>query len=136
LDAEKEAQGEKKWFPPARIHQLRTEREGLRQTISLLPQHKPEPLTGRLGYHSVLSREVVKSTDEFLTIEILFSFYSRLDSIAMRPVLLNGTSGVETYAFPERFRIEVLEARGRWIETLGDQEGRALGRESCLSRVD
>lgn len=97
---------------PARISRLKAERERMLKSISVLPQHTPKPMSDHLGYHSM---PIEIPSGEAQHIDIQFEFHSKLDSIAFMPVLVSGESGPEAYAFPKRFKIDVLENRGEWI---------------------
>ncbi|VGO12005.1 Sensor histidine kinase LiaS [Pontiella desulfatans] len=99
-------------FLPGRIRGLKAEQEMLRKQISALPQHTPKPLSDRRGYHSV---PIEIPSDDVQRIDIQFAFHSKLDSIALMPALVAADTGLESYAFPKRFKIEVLENRGVWI---------------------
>ena len=101
------------WLP-TRIRLLDEERELLLEKITALPQHKPRPLSDRLGYHSV-PVEGADDAGASSQIDVLFDFYSKLDSIALVPAFVTGDSKLESYAFPKRFKIEVLESRGKWM---------------------
>ncbi len=116
---------------PSRIRQLKAEKEYLLQQISTLPQHNPNALSGRLGYHSIPITETMAGTNQ--QINVKFAFYSKLDSIALMPALVSGSAGLESYAFPKRFSIEVLERRGKWI---GGNPGRWEERRELAEWVE
>lgn len=107
---------------PWRIRHLKAERDLLLNTIANLPLHNPTALPDHLGYHSVPISE--ESLGDAQQINVKFAFYSRLDSIALMPALISGTSGLKSYAFPKRFKIEVLENRGRWVGGTEAEGGR------------
>jgi signal transduction histidine kinase len=112
-----------KGFLPSRINRLKAERDELKHQIAQLPQHHPKPLSERLGYHSVPVAERFRNKGGMQHIDVKFAFYSMLDSIALMPAIFNGDAGVESYAFPKRFKIDVLEKRGRWISGKDGEEG-------------
>jgi len=108
------------WWPPARIRQLEAEQNQLRRKISKLPQHRPRPLPDRLGYHSLAGSSGSVSGSHQVVVRLSFS--PELGSIALAPAFnpLDPDGGV--YAFPQRFKIEVLETTGRWERGTGETE--------------
>ena len=113
-----------RWFP-ARIQQLETERDQLLEKIAALPQHDPKPLPDRQGYHS---RFMDPSSVEELSvhqIDVKFKWDPLLDSIALVPAIIPRDHGRSSYAFPKRFKIEVLEGTGRWVKVADGKWKRA-----------
>ncbi len=102
------------WLPN-RIKQLEAERNHLLGEISRLPQHAPRVLSDHLGYHSLPGDETGSSS----SVEIRFEFDPGLGAIAMVPALVPGESG--SYAFPKRFKIEVLDRGARWVGDVGGE---------------
>ncbi len=122
----------KGWLP-GRIRQLRVERDELIDRINVLPLHNPKPLSDHHGYHS-LPLDISPSNDTSASrIHVRFEFYSKLDSIALVPALVHGDSQLESYTFPKRFKIEVLESRGRWV---GNDPGRWVEDRSLSEWVE
>jgi len=103
----------KRWLP-ARIRQLEEELRQLHEKIALSPQHAPKPLPDHLGYHSPPGN----GTDSPHLIEVTFEFDPRLAAIALVPAFVPGGSG--SYAFPKRFKIEVMDRGSGWV---GGEEG-------------
>ncbi len=99
-----------RWLP-ARIHQLEEERAQLLDQIALLPQHNPRTLPDRFGCHS---EPVDIGTESDTQVDISFDFDPELGSIALVPAFVPEASGA--YAFPKRFRIDVLESGGHWTD--------------------
>ena len=107
LAAEKKVQ--KRWLP-ARIQQLEIERAELLYKISGLPQHAPKPLVDRRGYHSLINKHDSESTVAAHEIIADFAYPVSLGSIALAPVLNSMSPEGATYAFPKRFKIDVLDS--------------------------
>ena len=117
-DRQTEVHAEWTRWPRARIRQLEAERNQLLKKISLLPQHHPIYLSTRLGYHSRF--EEAGSPDALLPHQIDFkwSWKPLLDSIALVPAF--NPKQPEIYAFPKRFKIEVLTYETGNFETVVD----------------
>ena len=99
------------WLP-MRIRQLEGERAGLLGGIAMLSQHAPKRLPERLGYHSVpLSRPEGMVAESNHVTEVQFKFDPQLGAIAFAPALVPDGEGA--YAFPKRFKIEVLDRKPR-----------------------
>ncbi|MEX0321755.1 MAG: sensor histidine kinase [Puniceicoccaceae bacterium] len=106
------------YWLPARIRQLEIERNHLLAKISKLPLHDPKPLTGQYGYHSL-----VRSSDSkfhYLTADTVYN--QQLNSIGLVPALNPFDPQAGIYAFPKRFKIEILpgteigeEVNGIWV---------------------
>lgn len=106
-----------KW-PRTRIHQLKSERDQLLQRVSALPQHNPLVLSDHFGYHSTFASENLSGDPEAHVIDVKLSWSPRLGSIALAPAFNPQMPG--TYAFPKRFKIEVLNTRTAELETVVD----------------
>jgi signal transduction histidine kinase len=100
----------KRW-PPAQIHQLEELRGQLLEKIAVLPQHHPRTLPDRFGYHS---EPVNIGAESDAQIDIAFDFDPELGAIAFVPAFVPEEAGA--YAFPKRFKIDVLESGGRWAD--------------------
>ena len=102
----------KKWLP-ARIRQLEAERDQLIAKINTLPQHEPTPLTRDFGYHSLrgIPDNIAENKFQYVTADIIFN--QDLNSIGLVPALNPFDPPNLTYAFPKRFKIEILEGSGR-----------------------
>ncbi len=105
-------------WPRSRIQQLEIERERLLAKISVLPQHAPEFLIDHLGYHSLFEEPASDGSLPSQQIDIKLSFPPSLDSIALAPAFT--PPEFNAYAFPKRFKIEVLNARTDRFETVVD----------------
>lgn len=103
---------------PHRIGYLEEERARLLSEISRLPQHAPRTLSDHLGYHSLPWNDLGKARQDRV-IEVQFAFDPGLGAIALAPALVPGKS--DGYAFPRRFKIEVLDRGGKWI---GGKDGK------------
>jgi len=105
-------------WPRARIRQLEAEQDQLLKKISVLPQHDPQFLSDHLGYHSsIVEPDSVGSVSPH-QIDIKLSWAPQLDSIALVPAFKSAAAGVATYAFPRRFKIEVLNEKADEFETV------------------
>ncbi len=93
-------------WPRARIRQLETEQDQLLKKISVLPQHAPIFPTDRLGYHSLFEEPDAAGAFPEHRIDFKFRNDQRLDSIALAPAFNPNEPGA--YAFPKRFKIEVM----------------------------
>lgn len=100
------------WLP-ARIRQLDEERAGLLEKIAGLPQHAPKPLSDHLGYHSMPWEDDELSEDGSQRIEVQLDFDPQLGAIALAPALVQGEAG--SYAFPKRFKIEIMDRGASWV---------------------
>lgn len=106
------------WLPD-RIRLLEEERAELLGKIEQLSQHAPVRLPERLGYHSLPLNEAERVAGESNhVVEVQFEFDPRVGAIAFAPALVPGEEG--SYAFPKRFKIEVLDRkpyrkRKQWI---------------------
>ncbi len=101
------------WLP-TRIRQLEEERIELLRKISGLPLHDPMPLPDHQGYHS-LPNDGGDNGDELISlIEVQFQFDPELGAIALVPAIIPGKTG--SYAFPKRFKIEVLDRGAEWVK--------------------
>ncbi len=108
-------------WPRKRIQQLEAERDRLLARISVLPQHDPVFLSTHLGYHS--SFEESGSAGSFSPHQIDFKFFwkTEIHSIALAPAFNPRASGA--YAFPKRFKIEVLDNRtGEFVDVVNWME--------------
>jgi signal transduction histidine kinase len=94
---------------------LESEKEQLVNQIADLPLHEPIPLTSKLGYHSVQrdSGDVTPSGYHSLTADLVFN--EELRSIGFVPAFDPMNPQRDTYAFPKRFKIEVLEGSSRLV---------------------
>ncbi len=99
-----------RWLP-ARIHQLEEERTQLLETIAILPQHNPRTLPDRFGCHS---EPVDVGAESNAQVDISFDFDPELGAIALVPAFVPEASGA--YAFPKRFKIDVLDSGGHWAD--------------------
>ena len=108
-----ETPDQKRWLP-ARIRQLEDEYAELQKTISRLPQHAPRALSDYMGYHSVPLGDLSTSNAGVSQIEVQFEFDPKLGAIALAPALVPEMEG--SYAFPKRFKIEVLDRGVVWLE--------------------
>lgn len=108
---------QKRWLP-ARIRQLENEERLLDEQISALPQHSPKPMPNHMGYHTLPIEQGKGNGTATNTIEVAFAYDPHLGAVALVPALLPGEAG--SYAFPRRFKIEVLDRGARWI---GDSAG-------------
>lgn len=97
---------------PHRIRNLEQERRELLEKIARLPHHAPRALSDHLGYHSLPWKDS-RREGKINTIEVQFDFDPGLGAIAMVPALVPGESG--GYAFPKRFKMEVLDRGGKWV---------------------
>jgi len=104
--------------PWVRIRQLEAERERLITEISVLPQHDPIFSSEHLGYHSSVGDPV--SDEELPPHQLVIKLAQRplLDSIALVPAFDPTKS--RTYAFPKRFKIEVMSVASGEFETFVD----------------
>ena len=98
-------------WPRARVRQLEAERDQLLKKTSILPQHNPKALSDHLGYHSLFEEPVSDGSLSPHQIDIEMSWAPYLDSIALIPSFKSTGSGVAAYAFPKRFKIEVLDTK-------------------------
>lgn len=93
------------WRPWVRIRQLEAERGQLLTKISVLPQHDPKTRTDYLGYHSLF--EAPESEGSLVPHQLdIKTLPYQIDAIALAPAFNPEESGA--YAFPKRFKIEVL----------------------------
>ena len=109
------------WWPPSAIRQLELEQNQLLSKISDLPQLRPRPLPDRLGYHSLAGSFGDAPVSHELTVRLEFS--AGLGSIALAPAFNPLDREGSLYAFPRRFKIEVLKMKG-WYEGVGTEEKR------------
>ncbi|MDF7823920.1 ATP-binding protein [Pontiellaceae bacterium B12227] len=110
-----------RWLP-VRILQLEDERAELLETIASLPQHNPKPLPDHMGYHSVPRDEAAAGEQQDTFIHVEFSFDPQLAAIALAPALVSEREG--SYAFPKRFKIDVLDRGTGWVGGLAEEGGR------------
>ena len=103
----------KRWLPE-RIRLLETERDQLLATISTLPQFDPALISDRLGYHSGYADQDGKSGDHQLTVH--FKNRPFLGGISLVSAINPRDRHGDNYAFPSRFKIEMLEATGQWSD--------------------
>lgn len=108
-----ESQSLPRWLPE-RIRQLEAERNQLLATISTLPQFEPALIPDRLGYHSGYADQDEGASGHQLTVH--FISRPRLGAIALVAAINPRDRHSDSYAFPSRFRIEVLEAPGAWSD--------------------
>ncbi|VGO23066.1 sensor histidine kinase [Pontiella sulfatireligans] len=106
------------WLP-ARIQQLEEEQKLLLKEISRLPQHAPRPLSDHMGYHSLPLDEAEHDGESISQIDVQFRFDPELGAIALVPAFVPGKTG--SYAFPKRFKIEVVDRGAGWV---GGPEGK------------
>jgi signal transduction histidine kinase len=102
----------KHWLP-ARIRQLEQERAELLGKIAALPQHDPKPLSDHMGYHSLPRDDRAEEGEAISQINVQFRFDPRLGAIALVPAIIPGMEG--GYAFPKRFKIEVIGRGAGWV---------------------
>ncbi|WP_372845796.1 sensor histidine kinase [Pontiella sp.] len=104
----------------ARIRQLEDEREQLLQKISVLPQHDPKFMADHLGFHSLFDDP--GSAGNLPLHRLLFKANRPLEigAIALAPAFNPLEYGGNPYAFPRRFRIEVLEEGAEAFVTVVD----------------
>ena len=103
------------WLP-ARIRELRQQRQELVEFINTLPQHQPNPLTTAFGYHSLRRDPASPGTAGYHTVTGDLVYDPELDSIGMVPAFDPADPLVKTYAFPRRFKIEVMEGIGTNVD--------------------
>lgn len=109
-----------RWLP-SRIQQLEEERDRLETRLRELPPHQPKVPSKFLGYHSpVASPNAVKDGGAEWYFDINFPYGTSLDSIAMAPAFNQLEPEKDIYAFPKRFRIEVLNFETKEYETVVD----------------
>ena len=106
-------------WPRARIRQLEAERDQLLKKISVLPQHDPKFLSDHLGYHSLFEDPDPDGSLPPHQIDIKLAWAPTLASIALAPAF-NPMESRGAYAFPKRFKIEVLNAGTGGFETVVD----------------
>jgi hypothetical protein len=106
-----------RWLP-TRIRQLEDERALLLENIARLPQHDPKPLTDRLGYHALPQEAGAQPQDGSQYIDVQFEYDPQLGAIALVPAFPAGEAG--QYAFPKRFKIEIIDRGAAWV---GDEQG-------------
>jgi signal transduction histidine kinase len=99
------------WLP-SRIRQLEQERDQLLEQISLLPQFEQVLISDRLGYHSDYADPGSESGDHQLTVHFRYRPY--VGAVALVPAINPRHRHGNSYAFPRRFRIEMLIADGTW----------------------
>ena len=111
--AERPADLPEEWtrWPRARVRQLEAERDQLLKKTSILPQHNPKVLSDHLGYHSLIVEPDSVGSVSPHQIDIKLTWPPWLGSIALVPAFKSAGSGVAAYAFPRRFKIEVLNAK-------------------------
>jgi len=102
----------KSWLP-SRIRHLEEERADLLEKIAGLPQHAPKALPDHMGYHSVPRDEDASAEESDNRIEVQFTFDPKLSAIALAPAFVPGVEG--SYAFPKRFKIEIMDRGSRWV---------------------
>ena len=101
------------WLPE-RIQQLEAERDQLLATISTLPQFDPALISDHLGYHSGYEDQAGGPADHQVTVHFKYTPY--LSAIALVPAINPRERHGESYAFPKRFKVEVMEATGVWSD--------------------
>jgi signal transduction histidine kinase len=101
------------WLP-TRIEQLEAEQAQLLEQISVLPQHDPVFSSDHLGYHSSVGDP--ESGEELPPHQLVIKLAQRplLDSVALVPAF--NPSESRSYAFPKRFKIEVMRAATKDFE--------------------
>ena len=107
-----ESRPTKRWLP-ARIRRLETERQLLLEHIAGLPQHDPKPLPDHMGYHSLPWDEGEGREGGNQRVEIKFDHDPKLGAIALVPAFVPGGEG--SYAFPKRFKIEIMDRGAGWV---------------------
>jgi signal transduction histidine kinase len=103
-----------RWLPD-RIRQLEAERDQLLATISTLPQFDPALISDHLGYHSGHVDQAGEPGRHQLMVH--FRYRPFLGAIALVPSINPRDRHGGAYAFPRRFRIEVLTATGTWSDS-------------------
>ena len=101
----------KEWSrrPWVRIRKMETERDQLLEKISVLPQHDPIFLSEHLGHHSFFEKPDSNGAFPLHQLDIKLSRPNGLNSIALAPAFNPKEAGA--YAFPKRFKIEVLDTK-------------------------
>ena len=108
-------------WPRARIRQLEAERDQLLEKISVLPQHDPKFQSDHLGYHSLFEDPDPDGSLPPHQIDIKLAWAPTLASIALAPAFNPMESkGEGAYAFPKRFKIEMLNPGTDGFETVVD----------------
>ncbi len=113
-----EQQEQSRW-PREAIRQLEGERDQLLEAIALLPHYEPKVSAEYLGYHSLFQEPGSDGSLSAPRIDVTFVWPRWLDSIALAPAFnpLESVGGI--YAFPKRFKIEVLDNdTGRFVEVV------------------
>jgi signal transduction histidine kinase len=105
-------------WPWRRIRQLEAAQNQLTESISELPQHQPIFYSDHMGYHSPFATADIGDTLPPHQIDFTWAFAQRLDSIAFAPAL--DVKSLGSYAFPTRFKIEVVNAETNQFETVVD----------------
>ncbi|MBK1875792.1 sensor histidine kinase [Pelagicoccus mobilis] len=103
-----------------RISELETERDELIATLAQLPRHDPVVFQNHLGFHSAFELSEGEDTESPHT--LTFSFWRRqfIRSIALAPATSPFGPADEAYAFPRRFKVEVLEEAAGEYSTVVD----------------
>ncbi len=107
-------------WPRARVRQLEAERDQLLKKISVLPQHDPQFQSDHLGFHSLFEDPDPDGSLPPHQIDIKLSRPAWIGSIALAPAFNPKESEGVAYAFPKRFKIEVLNAETGEFETVVD----------------
>jgi signal transduction histidine kinase len=113
----------KRWLP-ARLRQLEAERTHLLQEIALLPQHDPRILPDHQGYHSTFETPGPEDDSLESSIDVKLIWGPELAAIAFSPAFNPLDSEADAYAFPTRFKVEVLapQLRSMGVESVGTTE--------------
>jgi signal transduction histidine kinase len=109
-----EWQAPSRWLP-LRIRQLEEERMQLVEMIGAMPQHAPKPLPDRLGCHFLPWEDLDTPEGPAEFIEAEFTFEPNLAAVALVPAFVPETAEKGGYAFPRRFKIEIMERGGVWV---------------------
>jgi signal transduction histidine kinase len=109
-----------RWLP-LRIRQLEGERRRLLARIGSLPQHDPKPQPDHLGCHFLPWEDMDASDEQVGLIVAEFKFDPRLAAIALAPAFVPESSGKDSYAFPKRFKIEIMDRGAGWV---GGKDGK------------
>ncbi len=86
--------------------------------ISVLPQHPPIFLSSHLGYHSRFEEVGTGDALPPLQLDFKWPWEPLLDSIAFAPAFNPKDPGA--YAFPKRFKVEVLNPATDEFEIIVD----------------
>ena len=114
--ADRPVVSEREWsrWPRKRIRQLEAERDRLLEKISVLPWHEPLFLSSQLGYHSRFEESGSDDPASPHQINFQFRWAPTLEAIALAPAFNPKEPGA--YAFPKRFKIEVLDSQSGKFE--------------------